>query len=354
MKTNRNYIDLLWQFWNQWLKYKNVDPIVSFARTLLGLGVALLAPGGIWWCLTLTISPETIPAAISFTINPATVTISGFILLFSGLFLGLFGVYRAHKKRSAFLIYLQGMPGMDHQAPEKDLPPQYRYGCVSSYCIETASKPTETFLEDIKILDSTVSRKIISNETDAPVIFFAGLAPVPQLYVAGATLLSRCNLKVLDYNRFEKKWHMLDGVDDGQGIKIMHPDGLIEKNLGIAMSFSVDINLAQIPTELKDKTITVTLDNAEVATDSLNSEQKLKRVLAELHDLIRGLRNMDGYESVEKIHLFIAAQASTVFSLGTLYQTNIYPEIEIYQYQGSKGKYTSSILLKDGRPQLRN
>ena len=60
---NEKIVNLFWQFWNQWLKYRYVDPIVGFARLLVTLGFGLMAPGGLWWlAVALEIKPLSQPA----------------------------------------------------------------------------------------------------------------------------------------------------------------------------------------------------------------------------------------------------------------------------------------------------
>ena len=205
------------------------------------------------------------------------------------------------------------------------------------------------FLQDFrKMLDD----KIFSMNIEAPTIIFAGLAPVPLLYAAGVSLLTRSNLKIMDYNRFEQKWHILDQLDDGQHLNIKYPESKIDTEIAIAVPFTLSISKSQIPQNLKDKTIWVYLNESEPTADVLSSEEKLKRVLRELHDMIRNLRSRDGYENVQKVHLFIAAQASTVFKLGTEYQANIYPNIRMYHFNGGEGKYTWGISVKNGKIEI--
>lgn len=349
MNKKINILNLLWQFWNQWLKYRNVDPVVSFARLLVGLGVGLIAPGGVWWLMVaLEIKHVNLPVSLTFSFGPETVTYTGFILLAIGVFLGIWGVRRVRKTRSSCLIYLRGMPGMHDQPPIEDLPPRYRFGEVTHLSIDSHNRRPQDVLQDIDVLRKMLDDKIFSMNIDAPAIIFAGLAPVPLLYAAGVSLLTRSNLKVMDYNRFEQKWHILDELDDGQHLKIVYPECPIDNEIAIAISFTLSINQCQISPNLRNKTIWVYLNESAPMADALSSEEKLKRVLRTLHDMIRNLRSRDGYENVQKVHLFVAAQASTVFKLGTEYQANIYPDIRMYHFNGGEGKYTWGISVKNG------
>ena len=347
---NKNFINLFWQFWNQWLKYRNVDPVVGFARLLVTLGVGLVAPGGVWWLMvSLEIKPKSLPASLTFSLGPDTVTYTGLILLAIGVSLGIWGVRRVKKTRSSCLVYLRGMPGMHDQPPTEDLPPKFRYGEVAPFSLDTHNQATENVLEHIEMLRKMLDEKIVSMNIEAPVTVFAGLAPVPLLYVTGVRFSTRSNLRVMDYNRFEQKWHMLDELDDGERLEITYPQVSIDTEIAIAIPFSLSIAESQIPAELRDKTIWIRLNKSEPKTDSLSSEEKLKDVLREVHDVIRNLRSREGYENVGKIHLFVAAQASTVFRLGTEYQANVYPEIRIYHFQGGEGKYTWGISVKNNK-----
>ncbi|MBT6502004.1 MAG: SAVED domain-containing protein [Deltaproteobacteria bacterium] len=183
----------------------------------------------------------------------------------------------------------------------------------------------------------------------APVTVFAGLAPVPLLYAAGVRLSTRQNLRVMDYNRFEQKWHMLDDCDDGERVVVNYPENFIGEDVAIAMTFTVSIAESQLPSSLTDKTIWIRLDGRGPRADAFSSEEKMKSALRTVHDLIRNLRSREGYEKIEKVHLFIAAQASTVVKLGSEYQSNIYPEIRIYHFQGAEGKYSWAISIRNGK-----
>ena len=346
----KNSINLFWQFWNQWLKYRNVDPIVGFARLLVTLGVSLMAPGGVWWIMAgLEVKHEKIPVSITLSIGPETVTYTGLILLAIGLGVGFWGLRRVRKTRSSCLVYLRGMPGMHDQPPVEDLPPKYRFGEVTHLSFDSLNqKPAET-LQDIEMLKKMLDDKIVSMNIEAPVVVFAGLAPVPILYSFGIRFSNRSSLRVMDYNRFEQKWHMLDDLDDGGNIEIAYPQSEINSEIAVAIPFTLSITESQIPEQLRDKTIWVRLSNTKPETDVLSSEEKLKRILREFHDMIRNLRGRKGYEGVEIIHLFVAAQASTVFKLGTEYQANIYPEIRIYHFNGGEGKYTWSMSVRNNQ-----
>ena len=343
-------INLFWQFWNQWLKYRNVDPVVGFGRLLVLVGVGLMAPGGVWWlALALEIKLVELPASFTIKFGPETITYTGLFITTVGILIGIWGIRHIKKKRTSCLIYMRGLPGMNDEPPTNDLPPKYRHGEVTHLSMDILNTPKENSIENIELFRKTFDEKIMSMNIEAPVTIFAGLAQVPLLYAAGVRLSTRQNLFVMDYNRFEKKWHMLDDLDDNERITAVYPDNTPDEDVAIAMPFTISMTQEQIPTFLKDKTIWLTLDGQGPRTDAFSSEEKMKHTLRAVHDLIRNLRNKDGYANIKRIHLFIAAQASTVFKLGTNYQTNAYPETCVYHFQGGEGKYTWGISIKDGK-----
>lgn len=345
---NEKIVNLFWQFWNQWLKYRYVDPIVGFARLLVTLGVGLMAPGGLWW-LAVALEIKPLPVSFTISIGPETVTYTGLTLLGIGLALGIWGVRRVKKTRSSCLVYLRGLPGMHDQPPTNDLPPKYRYGEVTHLSLDIHKQSTESALEHVEMFGKMLDDKILSLNLEAPVTVFAGLAPVPLLYAAGVRLSTRQTLLVMDYDRFEQKWHMLDDQDDGERVEISYPNGRIDTDIAIALPFTISIADAQIPSSFRDKIIRVQLNGAGPRTDALSSQEKAKHILHSVHDVIRNLRSRDGYEHLERVHMFIAAQASTVFKLGTQYQPNAYPEVRIYHFQGGHGKYTWGIGVRNNQ-----
>ncbi len=341
-------VNLCWQFWNQWLKFRSVDPITSFARFLLTLGVGLMAPGGIWWLLVVfEIKPEGLPASFSVSIGPDTVTYTGLILALLGVIIGIWGLRQVNKHRKSCLIYFRGLPGMHDSPPIKDMPPKYRYGNVNSLTINTASISPEKALAEIQIFSRILNERYIDTGTDTPFLVFAGLAPVPLLYAAGVEIANRANLITMDYNRFKLKWHTLDDMDDLEDIDITFPINFSGTEIAIALPFTIDIPKSQIPNDLSDKTIWIHLSGDGPRTDAMSSSEKLNRILKKIHDLIRNLRGKDGYAQIEKVHLFIAAQASTVFKLGTEYQPNAYPTIQIYHFDSVEGKYTWHVCVQN-------
>ena len=338
--------NLFWQFWNQWLKFRTVDPIISFSRYLLLLGTSLMAPGGIWWLLVIfEIKPEGLPASFSVSIGPDTVTYTGLILVFLGVIMGIWGIKQVKRNRSSCLIYFRGLPGMNDAAPIKDLPPKYRYGDVSPLIINTIFISNENVLDELQIFSRILNDKIFNMGTDAPFLVFAGLAPVPFLYAAGIKISNRANLITMDYDRFRQSWHTLDDLDDLEDVEITFPKNFSDTEIAIAMPFTVDIPKSQIPNQLSRNTIWIRLTGAGPRTDAMSSSEKLNRVLKKVHDLIRNLRGKDGYDQIKKIHLFVAAQASTVFKLGTEYQPNAYPTIQIYHFDAEQGKYTWYVCV---------
>jgi len=337
-----------WQFWNQWIKFRSVDPTISFARFLVKLGVGLMAPGGIWWLLVVfEIKPEGIPASFSVSVGPDTVTYTGLGLLLIGVILGLWGVREIKKKRASCLLYFRGLPGMHDKPPTSDLPLKYRYGDVSHLTLDTISVSNHNVLEHIKIFRNMLDEKLFQLGTDAPFLVFAGLAPVPLLYAAGVTISNRANLITMDYNRFEQNWHTLDAPDDMEEVEVSFPEYFSGTEIAIAIPFSINISESHIPSTFSDKTIWVKLQTGGPRTDSISSSLKLNRILKIVHDLIRNLRGRNGYSNIGKIHLFIAAQASTVFKLGTEYQPNAYPAAQIYHFDAGKGEYTWSVCVRN-------
>jgi len=334
-------IDFAWKIWNQWLKYRYVDPIVSFARLLIIIGAGLMTPGGVWWLVVaFEIKPEIIPGTYKINIGPETVTIIGSILLFAGLCIGILGIWRIKKVRSSCFIYLRGLSGMNDSPPIKDLPPKYRYGEVAHLTMDTHNEKAEKVLPYIDLFKKMFDGKVVSMNLDAPTIVFAGLAQVPVLYIAGLKLSTRDNIFLMDYNRFDRSWHTLDAIDDHERLEIIYPTEKVNDDVALALPFTVDIAESQIPKHLRDRTIWMKLNSKGSRTDSLSSNEKLDAILTLINNEIRNLRGKKGYESIKTLHLFIAAQASTVFKLGALFQQNIYPNLKIYHFQGSKGIYS--------------
>jgi len=348
MKMIEKLLKIFWPFWNQWLKYRKGDPVMSFAKGLILIGVSIMTPGTLWWmAVALNIKPENFPVGFNVQFGPDTITYTGLTFSIIGIGIGICHSYRIQRKRISCLIYLRGLPGMSGQVPVEDLLPKFKYGNVSEFKIDIHDVSIEKALKNIETSCQMFDENILSMNIKAPYTIFAGFAPVPILYSIGVRLSTRKNLYVMDYNRFKQKWHFLDDLDDGGRLTIRYPKYQLNEDVGIVMPFSIAISESQIPTPLKNKIIWIQLDNQSPKTDSLSSEDKLLNVLKQIHDVIRNIRSRKGYKKIKRIHLFIAAQSSTIFRLGALYQENAYPEIRVYHFQ--EGRYTWGISIKKGK-----
>ncbi len=342
----------LWQVWNQWLKYRHADPWLKFAGILVVSGAGIIGPGT--WLIRLAIgfSLGGVPISIDVSTAPDLITYSGALLVSIGVILGGWRLVGFSKLPTAWFLYLRGLPGMHDQAPIEDLPSKLRWRKVTCSVVVTYDLPTERALDKIEISGKVFAENYLSTNLGDRVTVFAGLAHVPLLYAAGVRFSTQKNVVVMDYDRFEQKWHMLDDLDDGKQFDVTYPEGPVSSELAIAMPLSIGIAESQIPSQLADKVIWIRLKGEGPRRDALSSEVKLNRLVDEVNEVIRNLRSLHQYNHVERIHLFIAAQASTVFRLGSAYQANAYPEILIYQFDGAEGKYTWAISCRDDELRL--
>lgn len=157
-----------------------------------------------------------------------------------------------------------------------------------------------------------------------------GLAPVPFSFLAGTLIDDEGPLEIFDWDRHNRCWRSLDGIDDGERFHIEGIDE-IKRNteavaLAVSVSYRVDDAAALERTGLSD-IVRMTLEGGN--PDSHWSIEKQKELGKQFLNTVIAIGNL----GVKRIHLFLAAQSSVVFRFGTLYDKRNLPIIQVYQYE---------------------
>ena len=149
---------------------------------------------------------------------------------------------------------------------------------------------------------------------------------------------------VLDFVR-GKGWHGLDSPDDNEQL-VMHAPTLDCLNeVALVCGLSVPISLAQLPESLKNSVYWIELEQGARA-DSLSSEAKQIRLCHVIYNFLSSLKQIQ--KDLKVVHIFIAAQASFCFRMGTIISASVHPEVRVYQYDPASSAYSWGVSIKNG------
>lgn len=163
-------------------------------------------------------------------------------------------------------------------------------------------------------------------------LVYGGMAPVPLTFLVGMMVGNEAQLTVMDWDRFAEKWRELDGEDDGERFIVSGLEGPRNKSVEVALAIAVSF-----PSDIEGIRATVgDMPLVRAALPTLNttahwSAEKQAAMAKDFTDLIGGLVA----KGVKRIHLFIAAPNSVVFSLGRHLDDRLHPEVLVYQYERS-------------------
>ncbi|MBL4672368.1 MAG: SAVED domain-containing protein, partial [Arenicella sp.] len=325
-------MNILTYIYNQYLKYKNPDATLGFARFLIRGGLALLGAGVLW---SLSINSEIFSLPVEIAVDSSNTSVTGVLMITVGLVMATFRVMTMNSRLTGLLVVHRGMEGMEVTAVQSALPKSFSKGRLDYIDLYEGHQldqgkvfRPESALKAISNLPRQISSRLGEKASQEVKLAYAGLAPVPFLVAAGYVITSRQKCFVMDFKR-GSGWHCLDAIDDGDELCFKNPNQMGNADIGVIISFSAEISEAQLPEGLRDYTYFVGLSNGARA-DSLNSEGKQLRVSQELYTFLANLKAK--HQGIERVHIFMAAQASFSFRLGTIITASVHPAIHVYQY----------------------
>jgi len=344
MNSVLNFIVRLYAIWKG-------DPVLKIGMKMLIIGAGIIGIS------IPTISIE--KYGFSLSISDATSGLSyvlGVISFITGLWIILHR-YSQLSKNPAVIYYGQGMPNMDDKAPVYALPRIDRYFARIENLSAVDSYDKGTLLREIPFYQRLFLGR--TKHKDAPTIYLAALGSFPYLFVLG-TLLRNAHgkVRILDHARNASggnKWHLLDEISDKKTITHLvqgdegrpYMDAVKDlscnatQEVGVALSYTFEISRNDLPEDLRESTIILkhSLGNG---LDKLSSDPNQEKLLSELTVILNTLS-----KGGQRVHLFVAAQASMCINLGKCYQDNAHGILELYSYSRDHG-YNWSITYNQG------
>lgn len=282
--------------------------------------------------------------------------ILGGLLIVSGIIL-IFWRYKEVHAKPPYLVYVKGLSNMEVSNPIKALPANDWHAKSLNY--EIKSYERDELIDDYNHMKRTFEQRI--EHQNASKVYIASLASFPALFLIG-TLFRNAHLEtiLLDYDRYKSKWYPLKELPETE-VKVHNVlmgngsvgyedklNSILRQNppeIGIALAYTFDIPEEQIPVGLRDHTIFLK-SSLGYGHDKLSNKETQKQLLEELSLLFNKIYKNKG---MQKIHLFVSAQASITVALGLHYMDNAHGALVLHNYDNSAKSYNWSIEFNKGQ-----
>lgn len=177
-----------------------------------------------------------------------------------------------------------------------------------------------------------------------------GLAPVPFLFLLGVIVDDESQTFFMDWERTQHAWRPLTEEDDGKRFVVTGLDTVNAQVRRVALCVSASYDVLDADVQIAEPGVPVIkmeLDGRN--TSSHWSELKQQQLAQQFLDTVMALAR----QGVTEISLFLAAPASLVLRLGTLYDKRNLPHVEVNQFeQGDPKRFPWAVGMPvSGLPQ---
>lgn len=307
-------IDVVKFFWG--------DSDYKMAKYLVATGVTTIAGGGIF--------------------SSVLTSVIGFVLIVPGIYIAVVRFrgknYNINPKGVAIVIEHKGLEGPVAFSLKKELS-----DCLVGYKFELVEIDQTGQFDNGRVIDpGRALRKMINLADEVNLIskryspdivkqvVYGGLAPVPFVFVAGNKISSKQSSCLMDYNRFEQKWHALGDHPNGHFFSFSELPMGDYGELSLVLCASCSMSEGQIRQVYPEGPI-VWGRLSEIRHDSLDSIYDQKQCLDQVLRVLTSFST--SCHGLSFINLFVAAQASFVFLLGQYYDLRLYPNVRVYQFE---------------------
>ncbi len=161
---------------------------------------------------------------------------------------------------------------------------------------------------------------------------YGGLTAVPLTFLTGLQLDDEGDVIVMDWDRIESRWRMLEELDDGLRFDVAGIEELNdEKEVVLAISASYLVKSDDLASSFTYPIVRMTLPDLQ----SSHWSQSKQSVLAD--QFLGVLKQLDA-KGVACVHLVLAAQNSVVFNLARRYDKRNLPGLIVYQFERGQDK----------------
>lgn len=318
--------------------YKEIkgDTFINASKFLIGTGVTLTGCSGIGFGLNLFLKTSDLIVHLDFTLNDTLLflVILGTIFILVGFVLMLTRFRNISNK--SILLYAPFFNNLSDKPPIDVIPFKDRYRINPVVLKKIDSYNTNEIKEKYLYHSNIIGDRVDFHGIDK--VYVAALASVPYLYLLG-TMFKDGHSKIinLDYKRTQQKWSQLDLL--GNSVELISND--LTSNdfdeVTVCIEFTFPISIESLPNNLDRNIVKLSLSSG-FNYESLQCRDVQNDILMQIQHKLCVLA-----QKYNKLHLFIAAQSSVIFNLGSLYQNNAMSKIVIYNYDSNEKSYPWGI-----------
>jgi hypothetical protein len=323
------------------LESKKENPHIKHGNILLKSGGVCLL-GGFLLSLSLTFSEFKLSIFIDTRIS-VIVLIVGIIQIVIGLYLVLSGLSNTKKTWSNKIFYLRGMSNQSDDPPFSALPKMAAWYSPVLVKIKIDPDLPDSIYTDLQFAIKIITEKI--NQYKENEVFFAGMARVPCLFFLGYAFRNAHGsvITLIEHIHQSDKWMKLretDNIELDKMIEINIKDkNLFVSDISILVEFTCEIPRNDLPLHLQDNIVRIRLTK-DYEHNQIESRKTIERIV---ENIVNQLAIYN--KKCRKLHLFISAQSTIVFSLGRRYQDGMIGNIIVYQYNPFQNRYSWAISL---------
>ncbi|RWP43842.1 MAG: SAVED domain-containing protein [Mesorhizobium sp.] len=323
------------------------------------VGLALVAIAfGIGWAFDLSIplqggrlnvsldSGEGIPGLVVYAVAAA-----GLLLALGGLTLECVRYthdHRSQTRKRVLVIEGRGLRDGPGQ-PLSDAVPRTLKGHRQSILLDLRQKVEDgkivapsQILPRIAGLGAQIDQLTAGVDRSDVNLVYGGLTAVPFTFLTGVIMDDEDKVLVLDWDRRQENWRLLDEEDDGRRFSTTGLDQLVSSpEVVLAVSVSYPI----IASDLREGFPTLPVVRITLDEGTLHSHWSDRKQAQLADQFVRTAIELGG-KGVARIHLVLAAPNSIVFRFGRSYDKRNLPEIAVYQFEkGSHPPYPWAVAM---------
>lgn len=340
-----NLLNFAWRIIEMW----RAGSVAKIGFTLLSFGTILLGAGSSYY-FSYSDAEKNIDIGLISQETSLVALIFGIVLISLGIFI-LIKQYIKLSKEQVVFYFGNLLSFGDSKAPIYAMTNNDRLNVVEEYFDIIDSYDKDSVIDDYK--HNKKSFKNRSKHKDVKKIYLAALGSFPYLYLLG-TLIRNGHIDsvILDYDRNKNKWQRLENYSNAPHHLLADESDINEKiielcnkeldDIGIALSYTFEINKESLPPVLQENTLLLK-NSFGYGHDKLSEIQSQTALLNELALYI------DKFKSAGKnVHLFVSAQASFCINMGKRYQDNTMGAIHVYNFDNDSRKYNWFITFNKG------
>ncbi|MBH0090841.1 SAVED domain-containing protein [Pseudoalteromonas sp. NSLLW218] len=251
------------------------------------------------------------------------------------------------KLRHTAKVMISAMPGVPAYFPENILDSTEKAFCREPISIGVQQSVSEDIVMQIKRYNAELEIDIFKNyilHNQGQKLYIGGLARIPFLVAYGA-MLRNLTSEIIYFDKFHRDGSYGLLSDENKQINFRKLITVDEVNssgeIGIAICFTTEININQIPKELKDST-NILISDQGISRNLIKNQDNLQKLSTQVGELIDQLSSLN---DCKKVHLFLSVQSTFAIEIGRRYQEGTQQDWVIHNFDPPSQAYTWALEL---------